>query len=277
MSSKITLDRLAAANPAPDHGIDIDDSKLLLAIQERSVAMSTNTERKATRGIPPLAGSEPPKRQRGWIVVLAAFAAVMIVGLVTLLGSTSTDSPSATVPVVVVPSPSTTVPVAVVPTPTEPTTAAVAVPLTVEIEAFDYGYTGFDTEFNVGDTLELFNSSESEYHSLIVIKISDDYPIKTIEEVIALDPTEIWLNAIVDSFGRRLHAAPGTKATGRIRFQTPGTYIALDWLPQNADPEAISRVINPTTGIAITPPFEVDGGPPGYQHGMIVEFEVGDS
>jgi hypothetical protein len=265
MSSKITLDRLAAANPAPEHGIDIDDSKLLLAIQERSVAMSTNTERKATRGIPPLAGSEPPKRQRGWIVVLAAFAAVMIVGLVTLLGSTSTDSPSATVPV------------AVVPTPTEPTTAAVVVPLTVEIEAFDYGYTGFDTEFNVGDTLELFNSSESEYHSLIVIKISDDYPIKTIEEVVALDPTEIWMNAIVDSFGRRLHAAPGTKATGRIRLQTPGTYIALDWLPQNADPEAISRLINPTTGIAMTAPFEVDGGPLGYQHGMIVEFEVGDS
>ena len=85
MSSKITLDRLAAANPAPEHGIDIDDSKLLLAIQERSVAMSTNTERKATRGIPPLTGSGPPKRQRGWIVALAAFAVVMVVGLAALL------------------------------------------------------------------------------------------------------------------------------------------------------------------------------------------------
>jgi hypothetical protein len=161
---------------------------------------------------------------------------------------------------------------------TTTTTVVVPAELTfVEIEAFDYGFSGFDTELNVGDTLELFNSSESEYHSLIVIRITDEYPIKTIEEVITLDPTDIWLDVVVDSFGRRLHAAPGTKAIGRIRLQTPGTYIALDWLPQGADPEAISRVIIPTTGIAKTPPFAIGGGPLGYQQGMIVEIEVGDA
>jgi hypothetical protein len=263
MSSKITLDRLAAANPAPEHGIDIDDSTLLLAIQERSVTMSTSTERTSTRGIPPLADSEPPKRKTGWIVALTAFAAVMIVGIVTLLGSTSTDSPPATTPTTVAP-----------PT-TEPKTEAVAVPRTVEVEAFDYGYTGLDTELRVGDILELVNSSESEYHALIVIKFSDDYPVRTIEEILALDPTDIWESRFVDSFGRRLNAAPGTKATGRIRLQTPGTYIALDWIPQNADPEAISRLITPT-GFMSEAPFGVDGGLLGYQHGMIVEFVVGD-
>jgi hypothetical protein len=187
----------------------------------------------------------------------------MIVGIVTLLGSTSTDSPPATTPTTVAP-----------PT-TEPKTEAVAVPRTVEVEAFDYGYTGLDTELRVGDILELVNSSESEYHALIVIKFSDDYPVRTIEEVLALDPTDIWESRFVDSFGRRLHAAPGTKATGRIRLQTPGTYIALDWIPQNADPEAISRLIT-ATGFMSGHPFGVDGGPLGYQHGMIVEFEVGD-
>jgi hypothetical protein len=262
MSSKITLDRLAAANPAPEHDIDIDDSMLLLAIQERSVAMSTNTERKATKGIPPLADSERPKRRTGWIVALAAFAVVMIVGMVTLLGSTSTDAPPATTPTTAVP-----------PT-TEPITEAVAVPRTVEIEAFDYGYSGFDTELVVGDILELVNTSESEYHALIVIKFNDNYPVKTIEEVVALDPIDIYEDVLVTSFGRRLHAAPGTKAKGRIRLQTPGTYVALDWMPQNADPEAMSRVLEEAV---IGRPFDVDGGPVGYQHGMIVEFVVGDS
>lgn len=263
MSSRITLDRLGAANPAPEHGIDIDDSTLLLAIEERSVAMSTNTEHKATRGIPSLGGSEPPKRRAGWIVALAAFAVVIALGALALLGSTSTDAPPATTPTTEVP----------------PTTDAIntsASPRTVEIEAFDYGYTGFDTDLRVGDTLEFFNSSESEYHSLIVIRVSDDYPVKTIEEIIALDPYDIWMNQVVDNFGSRLHAAPGTKARGRIRLPTPGTYFALDWIPQNADPEAIARNINPATGIAQSAPFGVDGGLPGYQHGMIVEFEVSE-
>lgn len=166
---------------------------------------------------------------------------------------------------------------------TTTTTEAVAGPVTVEIEAFDYGFSGFDTELNAGDILELFNSSESEYHSLIVVRITEEsdnsaeYPVKTIEEVIALDPEDIWEGVVVDSFGRVLHAAPGTKAVGRIRLQSSGTYIALDWLPQGADPEALSLLIDPTTGKAASFPFTVPGGPLGYEHGMMVEFEVGDA
>jgi hypothetical protein len=269
MSTRIMLDRLAAANPAREHGIDIDDSTLLLAIQERSVAMSTNTEHQATRRIPPLTDPEPPKRRAGWIVALAAFVVVIVLGAVALLGSTGTDAPPATTPTTQAP-PTTQTP------PTTEAEAAARLPRTVEIEAFDYGFSGFDTDLYVGDVLELFNTSESEYHSLIVIKFSDDYPVKTIEEVVALEPRDIEENRSVDSFGRRLHAAPGTKAAGRIRLQTPGTYIALDWNPQNADPDAIARTINPSTGAMSSPPFNIEGGPLGYQHGMILEFEVGE-
>jgi ABC-type glycerol-3-phosphate transport system substrate-binding protein len=69
--------------------------------------------------------------------------------------------------------PSTTVTEAATTTTVEANTTtseAAAAPVTVEIEAFDYGFSGFDTELKVGDTLELFNSSASEYHSLIVIR-----------------------------------------------------------------------------------------------------------
>jgi hypothetical protein len=253
------------ANPIQgEPGLLSDDEldALLLLAQTRSGKMDVQ---ELTRPV------ETDKRRRtGWLVAAAAFAAVIVVGLVTLFASNSTDAPPATIPTTQVP------PTSEAPPTTSEATIEVDVPRTVEIEAFDYGYAGFDTELKVGDILELVNSSESEFHSLIVIRFSDDYPVKTVEEVIALDPMDIYMNEFVDSFGSRLHAAPGTKAKGRIRLQTPGTYIALDWIPRNADSEAISRLMNPSTEIMTLPPFEVDGGPIGYQAGMILEFMVSE-
>jgi len=87
------LDRLAAANPAPEHGFDIDDSTLLRAIRERSVDMSTNTEHQATKGTPPPTNPQSPRRRSGWVVAAAAFAAVVVVGIaVVLVTNTGTRS-----------------------------------------------------------------------------------------------------------------------------------------------------------------------------------------
>jgi hypothetical protein len=87
------LDRLAAANPAPEHGLDIDDSTLLLAIRERSVDMSTNTEHQATRGTPPPTSPQSPRRRSGWVAAVAAFAVVVAAGIaVVLVTSTGTVS-----------------------------------------------------------------------------------------------------------------------------------------------------------------------------------------
>jgi hypothetical protein len=95
VSSEIILDRLAEANPVPEHGLEVDDSMLLLAIRERSVDMSTTTENKATRGVPRSANPKDPKRPMGWFVALAAFAIVMVVGAVVLLSTSNTEAPPA--------------------------------------------------------------------------------------------------------------------------------------------------------------------------------------
>jgi hypothetical protein len=92
------LDRLAAANPLPEHSVDIDDSKLLLAITERSVDMSTNTENQATKGTPPGTNPQSPKRPAGWIVALAAFAVVVVFGALALLATSDTDAPPSAPP-----------------------------------------------------------------------------------------------------------------------------------------------------------------------------------
>lgn len=94
MSTEPILGRLAEANPAPEHGLEIDDSALLLAIRERSVGMSTTTEKKATRSAWP----KEPQRPTGWLIALAAFATVIVVGAVTVLATSRTDTPPASPP-----------------------------------------------------------------------------------------------------------------------------------------------------------------------------------
>ena len=99
MSQHVTLDHLRAANPAPEHGLDIDDSALLTTIRERSATMSMNTEHQVTKGIPPLAGDEPPRRRPGgWVVGVAIFAVIVLLGAAALITSTSDDTPPATTP-----------------------------------------------------------------------------------------------------------------------------------------------------------------------------------
>ena len=257
--------RLRGANPMPS---DLPISEAAWSSAELLDRIDIQT-RTATAPGTTGAVHRPAHRQRGPLIAIgAAFAVVVVVGAVALASSTSTDSPPATTPTSQAP------PTTIESPPTTEAAIAPVVSRTIEIEAFDYGYSGFDTDFKVGDILELFNSSASEYHSLVVIKFNDDYPVKTIEEIVALDPLDIWSNEVVDNFGRRLHAAPGTTAKSRIRLQTPGTYIALDWIPQNADPEAVSMAIKPNSGRPKWPPFQVAGGTPGYQHGMIIEFTV---
>jgi hypothetical protein len=257
--------RLRDANPTP---ADLPKSEAAWSSAELLERIDLQTGVSDPSGTPVYV-HRPARRRRGPLIAIgAAFAVLVVIGAVALVSSTSTDAPPATTPTTQAP------PTTIESPPTTEAAIAPAVPRTIEIEAFDYGYSGFDTDFKVGDVLELFNNSESEYHSLIVIRINDEYPVRTIEDVIALNPQDIWLNGVADNFGRRLHAAPGTTATGRIRLQTPGTYIALDWIPQNADPEDVSKTINPNTGFAKTPPFQVAGGLPGYQRGMIVEFIV---
>ena len=216
---------------------------------------------------------EPTKEQttRGWLVALAAAAVVLVVaGVISLLSTSGGAEPASEVPI------TTTTVAALVET---PTTVAPAPPKIVQIEAFDYGYSGFDVEIVAGDALELFNGSETEFHNLVVIRLGDD-DSRTVVEIAEISAEDIaggWLDRgsardhdrIATSVGH-LDAAPGEGAfNGRIRLQTAGRYIALDMIAQGADPLTVRSAVE-----TFAPPYLVAGGPLGYQHGMIVEFFV---
>lgn len=224
------------------------------------------TQEKKTPVIPP----EP--RRRGWLVAAAAFGVVLLIGVAFALANTSTEVSPATQPTTVAPpttqaAPATTVaPVA--------TTVAPVAATTVEVEAFDYEFRGLPSELNAGDALEFVNRSTVEYHNLAVFVIPPE-DARSLEEFAALSPEE--LEEQLRGIGH-LDAAPGEAAfNGRIRLQTAGRYLAVDMVPEGADPAVVERMVNPPDpSDSPTPPWKADGGLLGYQHGMIMEFTVVD-
>ena len=96
MSIDNAMDRLRAANPAPDKRLlraELDNLDVLLsATWQRSTNVQTQPTQETQQ-------SEKPTR-KGWLVAAGAFAVVLIVGLGMILISTSNDNPPAVSPAV---------------------------------------------------------------------------------------------------------------------------------------------------------------------------------
>ena len=221
---------------------------------------------------------EPTKERktRGWLVALATAAVVLVIaGGISLLSTSDGAEPASEVPITTTTVAVTTTVAALVETPT--TVAPAAVPLKmIQIEAFDYGYNGFDVEIVVGDALELFNTSETEYHNLVVLFLEDD-DTRTLDDFASLPIEEMDAEdrRFVINMAGGIQAAPGEKADRRIRLQRPGRYIAFDDVPQGLDAEIVRANVDPESlSVIPAPPWSLDGGPLGYQHGMIIEFFV---
>lgn len=267
MNDTQLLNRLGRANayvddaPLPD-AIWTHD----LALREIDRRIGMQTQEKTT----PVVAPRP--RRRSWLVAAAAFGVVLLVGVSLALTSRGTEVSPATSPTTVAPpttqaTPATTVaPVA--------TTVAAAASTTIEVEAFDYEFMGIPSQLTAGDALELVNRSTIEYHNLAVFAIDAD-DTRSLDEFAAMRPEE--LESELRGIGH-LDAAPGEAAfNGRIRLQVPGRYLAVDMIPEGADPAVVERAVNPPDEAdAPTPPWMAEGGLLGYQHGMLIEFMVID-
>ena len=272
MTIETAIQRLKAADPAPESNVmrsETDDfAALLLATWQRSTNMQTQQPQKV----------EPAdeKRTRGWPIALAAAAVILlVVGAISLLATSNGAEPATEVPITTTTVAVTTTVAALVETVTTVAPAPVP-PKMVQIEAFDYGYNGFDVEIVVGDALELFNTSETEYHNLVVLFLEDD-DTRTLDDFASLPIEEMDAEdrRFVINMAGGIQAAPGEKADRRIRLQRPGRYIAFDDVPQGLDAEIVRANVDPESlSVIPAPPWSLDGGPLGYQHGMIIEFFV---
>jgi plastocyanin len=254
---------IRSANPVPEtNPLSDDEVNAVLTL-----TLTRSGDMDVQEIMTPVEADKP--RWSGWRVAAASFGVVVFVaGLALLLTrSTTEELPPATTPTTI----------AVDAAPTSTTSAVVqAGPVTVEVEAYDYGFRGIPAEFTAGDAIELVNTSATEYHSLAVVRLDDD-DVRSVEYFATLEPEAFDLvNGTQPAFQYvgTLHAAPGEGACDvRIRLQTPGRYLLLDMVRQGADPAVVDAAVC-DTGHNRRAPYTVPGGPLGYEHGMIAIVTV---
>jgi hypothetical protein len=117
------------------------------------------------------------------------------------------------------------------------------------------------------------NTSLTEYHNLVADQLEPD-DVRSVEEVIEdysilpLDGLEDDEKQSVAGWFGELHARRGERSEERLRFLTPGRYVLIGLVPQGADPDTAAA--NEDGG----QPYKIEGGPPGYHHGMIAVLTV---
>jgi hypothetical protein len=283
MSIETAMDRLRAANPAPDTRLLRDQSDDLNVLLSETWQRSTNVQTQQ-----PLQMQEPQKpRRRGWLVAAAAFAVVVVVGLGIGLITMNADNPPASTPTPTTTPPTTTPPTTTPPTTTPPTTApsdaaattttpTVAGPPKITVIATDYAYEGVPASVPVGTVFRMDNHSTDEFHELVFVRIDDDDD-RTAEEIMALDLDELFDgdNPTFGLLGDVMLARPdgGSYVVNGVPGQgitNPGRYIVMCLTPVGADPAFAEQ----RAGDGPPTAEDLAGTVPHYQMGEYAEFIV---
>jgi hypothetical protein len=135
----------------------------------------------------------------------------------------------------------------------------------VSVAASEYAFDGLPAELAPGPTIISFANVGTEVHELAVMRVNDGVAL-TLEELLALPEDEAGSMVAPAGFA---FAFPGTNGYATIDF-TPGRYVALCFLPQNADPEMIAQMEGPGS----SEPEGANFGPPHFTLGMVHEFTV---
>ena len=147
-----------------------------------------------------------------------------------------------------------------------------AAPASADVELADYSFVGLPDELAAGATLTIDNTSDSELHELVAVRLPDDEE-RTAEELLALPPGE--LGAFFPGVATVMLQAPGSDETivaeGDGTLPDAGRYLFLCAIPTGADPgEYLAAAAEAEGG----PPQGVAGGPPHFVNGMWAEVTV---
>lgn len=146
-------------------------------------------------------------------------------------------------------------------------------------DAADATITGVDYAFEVGDvsagdTVEFVNASNEEAHEMVVMRVTDDtVTLDDILQILQEDP-EAEPPEFLEEAGFAF-SMPGETAEQTVTFDA-GRYLLLCFIPQNAPPELVAQMMDPTTTQEPEIPSEVEAqlGPPHAVEGMIDLIEV---
>lgn len=99
---------------------------------------------------------------------------------------------------------------------------------TVAVTGKDYAFEGIPTEIAAGSELTFKNVSTDEDHVLVVVRKNDD-ATKELEDLLKNGTSEEQ-QSMTTQVGE-LEAAPGQDASGTIKLEQPGEYLALCPVP----------------------------------------------
>jgi hypothetical protein len=134
----------------------------------------------------------------------------------------------------------------------------------------DFSFGELPDDVAAGTRLQIENTSETELHELVAVRLADgdDRPV---DEIVATGLDEV-LGAGPPA--AVLLAAPGGQqvdAVGDGVLAEPGRYLLLCAIPTGADPQEYLDAAATSDG-----PPQVDGGAPHFVNGMVAELTVTD-
>lgn len=215
---------------------------------------------------------------------LAALAALSILSLAacgddepTDVADTTADTTADTVPAVPVtdvpPTDHSDHPDDSVPDTDDTTAPPTASPIedgVLTIEMSDFAYGGLPASVPAGTKLAVENTSTTEVHEIVALRISDAES-RSAAELMALPEAE--LSAVAGPVPATvLVSAPGGRqiaALGDGTLSEPGRYLLLCAIPTGVDPVEYMTAAAESAG-----PPDVAGGPPHFVNGMFAELIV---
>lgn len=135
----------------------------------------------------------------------------------------------------------------------------------LNITGSEYAFGGLPAEVPAGPTIIAMENIGEEVHEIAIIRVNADVTL-TLDELLALSEEE---SATMTTFVGIAFAFPGTVGQTVVDL-TPGRYVALCFLPENADPEMISQMGGPED----TAPAGNEFGPPHFTLGMVHELQA---
>jgi len=143
---------------------------------------------------------------------------------------------------------------------------------TIAVTGQDYSFSGVPEVVASGAEFTFTNSSGSEVHEMVLLKVAD-LETRTIEELLALPSEEsetlVEFQGVLMALPGEAGANPEGEGTS-ITVTEPGRYALVCFIPQGADPAAVAEAMQ---GATEGPPDLGDGTPHALL-GMWAEFQV---
>ena len=143
---------------------------------------------------------------------------------------------------------------------------------TVQVDGIDYGFENLPAEVPAGTMLTFRNTSDKEFHEMVVMRIPDE-ETRSVEELAALPPEEsdaIFAEVMPALVSVAAPGEEGTPVLGDGTIADPGRYAVICFIPVGADPAVVAEAMQTES----SGPPDLGDGPPHVSAGMHGELLV---